>query len=77
MESKKEGKDCVLWRMRNILKGQAMFIKENHYLSPRDRKEQMDTIEEIIHFFNNYDENMLILKQAYKEKNENTDRGER
>lgn len=76
MEKKRVGKDCVLWRMRNSLRGQAMYVRESYYLSPEDRKEQMDTIEDIMHFFEDYDKNMQILQSSQKRISKENDRGE-
>lgn len=68
MEESRFGKEHVIWKLKNVLRGHAMIITESNYLSPDDRKEQMATIEDMVHFLDNYDENIAILKRLNKDK---------
>ena len=68
MKEARFGKEHVIWKLRNVLRGHAMIITESNYLSPDDRKEQMATIEDMVHFLDNYDENIAILKRLNKDK---------
>lgn len=68
MEEARFGKEHVIWKLKNVLRGHAMIITESNYLSPDDRKEQMATIEDMVHFLDNYDENIAILKRLNKDK---------
>lgn len=68
MEKARFGKEHVIWKLKNVLRGHAMIITESNYLSPDDRKEQMATIEDMVHFLDNYDENIAILKRLNKDK---------
>ena len=68
MKEARFGKEHVIWKLRNVLRGHAMIITESNYLSDEDRKEQMATIEDMVHFLDNYDENMAVLKQSNKDK---------
>lgn len=68
MEEARFGKEHVIWKLRNVLRGHAMIITESNYLSDEDRKEQMATIEDMVHFLDNYDENIAILKRLNKDK---------
>ena len=45
-----------------------MIITEADYMSAEERKEQMQTIEDLVHFLDNYDEDMAFLKQMKKKK---------
>ena len=68
MEESRFGKEHVIWKLKNVLRGHAMIITESNYLSPDDIKEQMATIEDMVHFLDNYDENIAILKRLNKDK---------
>ena len=68
MGKARNGKDHVIWKLKNVLRGHAMIITEGTYISDQERKEQMDTIEDIMNFLNNYDKDMAILKQMKKKK---------
>lgn len=68
MKEARFGKEHVIWKLKNVLRGHAMIITESNYLSPDDRKEQMATIEDMVHFLDNYDENIAILKRLNKDK---------
>ena len=68
MKEARFGKEHVIWKLRNVLRGHAMIITESNYLSDEDRKEQMATIEDMVHFLDNYDENIAILKRLNKDK---------
>ena len=68
MEESRFGKEHVIWKLKNVLRGHAMIITESNYLSDEDRKEQMATIEDMVHFLDNYDDNMTVLKQSNKDK---------
>lgn len=68
MEKARNGKDHVIWKLKNVLRGHAMIITEGTYIPDQERKEQMDTIEDIMNFLNNYDKDMAILKQLKEPK---------
>lgn len=68
MEKARNGKDHVIWKLKNVLRGHAMIITEGTYISDQERKEQMQTIEDLVHFLDNYDEDMAFLKQMKKKK---------
>jgi hypothetical protein len=61
-------KEEVMNRMSNVLKGQAMYIKENTSLSTQDKCIQMDVALDIMRFLNDYDENCKVLNQHLAEK---------
>lgn len=68
MEKARSGKDHVIWKLKNVLRGHAMIITEGTYISDQERKEQMEAIENIMNFLNNYDKDIAILKQLREPK---------
>ena len=70
MKEARFGKEHVIWKLRNVLRGHAMIITESNYLSDEDRKEQMATIEELAAKVAELEqhENMAVLKQSNKNK---------
>ena len=51
-------KEAIMSRMTNVLKGQAMYIKEDDSISTQDKCIQMDVILDLMRFLNDYDENI-------------------
>ena len=68
MRIERFGKEHVIWKLKIVLWGHAMIITEADYMSADVRKEQMQTIEDLVHFLDNYDEDMAFLKQMKKKK---------
>ena len=68
MGKERFGREHVIWKLKNVLRGNAMIITEADYMSAEERKEQMQTIEDLVHFLDNYDEDMAFLKQMKKKK---------
>ena len=54
--------------MTNVLKGQAMYIKEDDSISTQDKCIQMDVILDLMHFLNDYDENVQVLNRYIEQK---------
>ena len=68
MENKRSPKEIILWRLHNVLKGQAMFIREDKYSPVEDRLEEMKVVEQLVKFLDNYDENVSVLELYYSKK---------
>ena len=68
MDTKKGPKEYILWKMHNVLRGQAMFIREDIIRTPEEKLEEMKVIEQLVHFLDNYDENILVLEQYHRNK---------
>ena len=68
MENNISGKESLICKLKNVLRGDAMSIIDATYMSFEDKKERMKTIEEIKIFLDDYDNNMKILKEAKKIK---------
>lgn len=60
-EFKRTGKDLVIWKLNNVLRGHAMLIRDDKTMDPKDRKEQMQVIEQLVNFLKDYDNNIAIL----------------
>lgn len=58
-------KAAMLTRLRNVLKGQAMFLLEDQTINNIEKKEQMEVINQFVKFLDNYDINIQILNQKY------------
>lgn len=68
MNNKRSPKEHILWKMHNVLRGQAMFIRENTISTPEEKLEEMKVIEQLVHFLDNYDENIEVLEQYHRNK---------
>lgn len=58
---KRTGKEMVIWKLNNVLRGHAMMIRDDKSMDPNDRKEQMQVIEQLVNFLKDYDNNIAIL----------------
>lgn len=65
---KRTPKEQMLWRMNNVLRGQAMFIKEDSMTPFMDRLQQLEVVETFKHFLDNYDEYKQVILQYEKSK---------
>lgn len=64
----KTPKQIILKRLSNVLKGQAMFIKEDSMTPFMDRLQQLEVVETFKHFLDNYDEYKQVILQYEKSK---------
>lgn len=70
MNMKKDSvaKQQIMTRLKNVLKGQAMYVRENESISDRDRLTQANVILDLMKFLNDYDENIEVLNRYWHEK---------
>lgn len=70
MNMKKDSvaKQQIMTRLKNVLKGQAMYVREDESISDRDRLTQADVILDLMKFLNDYDENIEVLNRYWHEK---------
>ena len=61
-------KQQIMTRLNNVLKGQAMYVREDESISDRDRLTQADVILDLMKFLNDYDENIEVLNRYWHEK---------
>ena len=61
-------KQQIMTRLNNVLKGQAMYVREDESISDRDRLTQADVILDLMKFLNDYDENIEVLNRYWYEK---------
>lgn len=64
----KSHKEISIERMKNVLKGQLMYITESTTLDPKEKLEEADVIFDLVKFLNDYDENCKVLNQYCQEK---------
>ena len=64
----KTPKQTILKRLSNVLKGQAMFIREDSMTPFMDRLQQLEVVETFKHFLDNYDEYKQVILQYEKSK---------
>ena len=68
MKKDKTARERIMTRMSNILKGQAMFIREDDTITDVERLEQIDVILDLMKFLKDYDENIIVLNKYCQEK---------
>ena len=61
-------KEMIMTRMTNVLKDQAMYIKEDDSISTQGKCIQMDVILDLMRFLNDYDENVQVLNRHIEQK---------
>ena len=61
-------KEMIMTRMTNVLKGQAMFVREDDTISVQDKCTQMDVILDLMRFLDNYDVYVQILYRLFEQK---------
>lgn len=68
MKKDSVAKQQIMTRLKNVLKGQAMYVREDESISDRDRLTQADVILDLMKFLNDYDENIEVLNRYWHEK---------
>ena len=62
----------IIKRLNNILKGQAMFIRDDDTISDEEKLEQIKVVEQLVNFLRDYDESSQVLEyyRSHKVKSE-------
>ena len=62
----------IIKRLNNILKGQAMFIRDDDTISDKEKLEQIKVVEQLVNFLRDYDESSQVLEyyRSHKVKSE-------
>lgn len=68
MKKDKTQKEIIISRMFNVLKGQAMFVREDISLTNTEKVEQLDVLLDLMRFLKDYDENVQVLNNHLAEK---------
>lgn len=68
MKKDKTAKERIMTRMSNVLKGQAMFIREDDTITDVERLEQINVVLDLMKFLKDYDENIIVLNKHWQEK---------
>lgn len=69
-QQKQKAKEDIISTLLDYIKTISLKIKCSE-LPIKQQLEQMDVIVEVFHFLINYDENVMALKQYYKQKDKN------
>ena len=64
----KSPKDKIIDRMYNVIKGQAMIVREDRSISDKERLAQTDVLLNMMKFLKDYDDNVKILNAHRKPK---------
>ena len=54
-------RDLMIWKLHNAVKGQAQSVLSNNQLTPEEKKEDFEVIEEFVHYVDNYYDNQKKL----------------
>ena len=67
-------KERILWKMSNVLRGQAMFVREDTITPSSEKLQEMEVIETLKHFLDNYDEYKQVILDYEHNKNKEPER---
>ena len=70
-------KEQMLWKMNNVLRGQAMFVKEDTITSAEDKLEYMKIIESFKQYLDHFDEYNQVIQEYERQKQLNKGEQER
>lgn len=68
MGNKEEARQQILKRMLNVIKGQAMFVREDDLITDEDRLEQADILLNIMYYVQNYNEYTQVIAEHKRKK---------
>ena len=74
---KRTPKEQMLWKMNNVLRGQAMFVKEDTITPAEDKLEYMKIIESFKQFLDHFDEYNQVIQEYERQKQLNKGEQER
>lgn len=74
---KRTPKEQMLWKMNNVLRGQAMFVKEDTITPTEDRLEYMKIIESFKQYLDHFDEYSQVIQEYERQKQLNKGEQER
>lgn len=74
---KRTPKEQMLWKMNNVLRGQAMFVKEDTITPAEDKLEYMKIIESFKQYLDHYDEYNQVIQEYERRKQLNKGEQER
>lgn len=74
---KRTPKEQMLWKMNNVLRGQAMFVKEDTITPAKDKLEYMKIIESFKQYLDHFDEYNQVIQEYERQKQLNKGEQER
>jgi len=54
-------RQSMIWKLKNATEGHAQLILMTQTMTPQERREEFEVIEEFVHYLDNYDENQRKL----------------
>lgn len=74
---KRTPKEQMSWKMNNVLRGQAMFVKEDTITPAEDKLEYMKIIESFKQYLDHFDEYNQVIQEYERRKQLNKGEQER
>ena len=74
---KRTPKEQMLWKMNNVLRGQAMFVNEDTITPAEDKLEYMKIIESFKQYLDHFDEYNQVIQEYERQKQLNKGEQER
>lgn len=74
---KRTPKEQMLWKMNNVLRGQAMFVKEDTITPAEDKLEYMKIIQSFKQYLDHFDEYNQVIQEYERQKQLNKGEQER
>lgn len=74
---KRTPKEQMLWKMNNVLRGQAMFVKDDTITPAEDKLEYMKIIESFKQYLDHFDEYNQVIQEYERQKQLNQGEQER
>lgn len=74
---KRTPKEQMLWKMNNVLRGQAMFVKGDTITPTEDKLEYMKIIESFKQYLDHFDEYNQVIQEYERRKQLNKGEQER
>lgn len=74
---KRTSKEQMLWKMNNVLRGQAMFVKEDTITPAEDKLEYMKIIESFKQYLDHFDEYNQVIQEYERQRQLNKGEQER
>lgn len=70
MMENNSSKQKILNRLSNVLRGQAMFIRDDTTTTDKEKLQELDVVLNVMKFLNDYDENISVLTRHLQDKNQ-------
>ena len=58
-----QSKNFLLWKLKNVLKGELTLIKDNKGLLDKEKHSKINVVEHFLSYISNYDKNIQLLSE--------------